>query len=149
MAYLKAHGIKVSVHGANLEIRFERGGSYIAGSAYDATSFGRYDSLTANTIQSSSVAGGDNIVVGKGINLTAGWGGGLVAYFFDTQTTSNHQRFCVGQHVSSENALNDLAVYNFGGRIDASTSALTGIRFICSSGNIDAGDFRLYGMANS
>ena len=141
---LVATGVRVSVDTATLLARMKIGGTYDAAANYryslEITSAATYDGLAG--------AGAGSIQLSDGINSAAVNSANFSIQTY-TPTSTALYKMIEWSGASLRNDGNVIKAmigrgYNFG-----SAAALTGIRILPSSGNITAGTFRLYGIANS
>ena len=137
-------GATPSTDSVQLLARMKIGGSYISTSTYIST--GGYTSLSGN--QSATLA--TEIVL-----ITSVWGNDaasscdVVMYIFNPSSTAfKKQLFYQATSLRIDTGATQVQTRSGVGSNDG-TGALTGMRFFASSGNISAGKFRLYGIANS
>ena len=140
---LVATGITVGVDYSDLKFRMKLGGTYLSTGYYYHTSTSSSTSGTYSgdgTSNTNSVRFLNSIGTGTGkcVNLT-------MRIYAPSSTTLRKLVDFTGGTVDVDNLHRQL----FGGGSNTSTDALTGIRFFLASGNIVAGTFRLYGIANS
>jgi len=136
-------GAKPATDAVNLLARMKIGGSYINSESYIST--GGYTNLTGDT----------QFVLTSSITLVRTWGNtassscDVVMYIFNPASTA-FKKLLLYQAVSMiiDSGASMVGTRSGVGSND-DTRALTGIRFFASSGNISAGQFRLYGIANS
>lgn len=127
--------------GSSLWLRIGTGGSptWIASGAPYITErfiiFGASTGVTSN--------GGDNqIQIVGGLNATQAEGASGIIWAYNPSKTSSYKRF----HYHHDMKFNDGSLSSgFGMGQYADTTAVTGFRIMCSTGNIYGG-FRLYGM---
>jgi hypothetical protein len=127
----------------NLLARMKIGGSYITTSTYIST--GGYTNLGGDT----------EFTTATSITLVTTWGNDapsscdVVMYIFNPASTA-FKKLLFYQAVSMKiDSSASMVGTRSGVGSNNGTGALTGIRFFASSGNISAGQFRLYGIANS
>ena len=109
--------------------------SYNQSSSYQGVSANSGTSYTISDYVSNS--GSD-----QGVNL--------VMYVLDPANSSTYKGvFCTGYSNSDNINIAGMNCTMLTGVCQNSTAALTGIRFLMSSGNISSGTFRLYGIKNS
>jgi len=130
-----------STDGANLQLRFFQGGTVDTGSIYDHA----YDRLRNSSTTASISTGTDASFIGISDSLDSQSSGGLngTVELFNPADTS-HNTMVKFSHVHQRNS-DTLASFRGGGRIDEAT-AVDGVRFFMSSGNISGGTFKLYGV---
>jgi len=128
----------------SLFARMKIGGSYITTSSYIST--GGFNSLAGN--QEATLATEITLV-----NVV--WGNDapsscdVVIWIFNPSSTAfKKQLFYQATSTRLDTGATQVQTRS-GVGINDNTGALTGIRFFASSGNISAGKFRLYGIANS
>ncbi len=135
--------VKVATAGANLQLRVstDNGATYVSGAGTygyactnfnSSTSFGNSNSATFIQVSPNISASADKQVNGY-------------LFIHSPQTADNTH--INGQNTCWNNAGNATNII-VGGMYLANT-AVNGIRFLMSAGNINSGDFTLYGMINS
>jgi len=128
------------VHGY---IRVSIAGSAQTGSNYYSTSIWMYDgSSTINGVNKNTTTSFED---SYGISIGNGTGEGtnFVCYLYDPSSTNNYKNIRV---ITSNIDLSpDTARHDFSGAY-YSTSAVDGLQFYMSSGNITSGYFKLYGL---
>ena len=137
-------GATPATDSVSLLARMKIGGSYITTSTYIST--GGYTSL----------AGNQETTLATEITLVSSiWGNDapsscdVVMYIFNPASTAfKKQLFYQATSMRLDTGATQVQTRS-GVGINDNTGALTGIRFFASSGNISAGKFRLYGIANS
>lgn len=120
------------------------GPTYDAGTAYGTQLF-------RHSFNASAISGADSGA--NQIVLTTAWlstgvhpiTGSLELY--DPQSAALH-KFVSGKFVYPDSTLSNMAVSEMGGEYN-STTAVTAVRFLMSSGNITSGTIRVYGMTKS
>lgn len=121
-----------------------------AGPTYDTGA--NYDYATSNINASSGAhvinnnAGNTSIIVFKSMDNDAGFGNGSFSLkLTNPQGTSQRRKF----HGTGAYANSAPAEYNgyIGGAWTNTTTAMTAVRFLMSSGNITSGTIRIYGIA--
>lgn len=142
---IEASGISVAGDGAPLVCQMKIGGSYLTTSTYsyhaagNSSSNAAYSAYTATT--TTNIYFIDNI--GNAANRMANF---YMHVLNPSSTTKSKMVTWQGGAVSANGTL----FSNMGSGLNTGTAALTGIRFWTNgSGNITAGSFRLYGIANS
>ena len=141
---LVVSGAKPATDSVSLQARMKIGGAYISTSTYIST--GGY----------SSTAGNQATTLATEITLVSSvWGNDaasscdVVMYIFNPSSTAfKKQLFYQATSLRIDTGATQVQTRSGVGLNDG-TAALTGIRFFASSGNISAGKFRLYGIANS
>lgn len=143
-AYLiVASGVTFSVSSQNLLARMKLGGSYLAGTGYSYHS--QYTDSGSNAYVATASTAGSSFFVAYGTSDTAGESCSFNMNIYNpSSTTIKKMANWSGGIFSTSSKHTNI----FGSGNNTSTSALTGIRFLASSGNI-TGNFRLYGIANS
>lgn len=144
---IEATGVQVAVNNSGLWCRFKIGGGYVAsGSAYTYAADHTGQADTAYQINRS--VGADQIeVVASGDIGSASTEWASFQMRIDQVSSTSLYKTVTWQGMS----LDAGGVYinqRGGGRI-ANAGALTGVRFLSTSGNIASGSFRLYGIKNS
>jgi hypothetical protein len=128
----------------SLLMQMKIGGSYVTTSTYIST--GGYTSLAGNfstTLDTSITL------------ITNAWGNDaasscdVVMYIFNPSSTAFKKQIRYEATSLRINTGATQLLTRSGSASNDGTGALTGIRFFASSGNINAGQFRLYGIANS
>lgn len=140
-------GITVSNNNTELRVRMKIGGSYITSNSYIYIS-SVLNSGSASFDASRATAASPNaqITVMGAIGNASSISGDIVMKIFNPSSTSfakmvsweTYYTISTGEQYT-----------NVGGGQNTGTSALTGIRFFPQAGTINAGTFRLYGIANS
>jgi hypothetical protein len=140
---LVVSGAKPATDAVNLLARMKIGGSYITTSTYIST--GGYTNLAGDT----------EFTLATSITLVTTWGNtassscDVVMYIFNPASTA-FKKLILYQATSMKlDSSASMVGTRSGVGSNDGTAALTGIRFFASSGNISAGQFRLYGIANS
>jgi hypothetical protein len=128
----------------SLFARMKIGGSYITTSTYIST--GGYTSLDGN--QKTTLAT-EITLVGSVWGNDAASSCDVVMYIFNPSSTDFKKQIRYeATSLRLDTGATQIQTRSGVGSNDG-TGALTGIRFFASSGNISAGKFRLYGIANS
>lgn len=125
--------------GVNFRFQLKIGGTYNF-----ITNGAAWNVYVGNPVQSYNTANGNLLGQGMSSDSTNAISGYLM--FSSPTSTSIHKRalwFAQGTSGSGFTAASGAGVYT------DSASALTGVRFLFSSGNISRGTFRLYGIKNS
>lgn len=144
---IEATNITLATNGQELYGRMKVGGSY-ATSNYlwrlDRSLSSGSDSAFAQRTTTSS---GDGTIfdVCSAISNSAGMSADFTMHISNPAGTTN-QKMVYWEGVSNTGSAASNAT---GQALNTATTALTGIRFLASSGNILTGTFRLYGIANS
>lgn len=141
---LVVSGAKPATDSVSLLARMKIGGSYITTSTYIST--GGYTSLAGN--QETTLATEITLVSGVWGNDAAS-SCDVVIYIFNPSSTAFKKQI---RYEATSLRIDTGATQvqtRSGLGVNNGTAALTGIRFFASSGNISAGKFRLYGLANS
>lgn len=139
---LIANDIQPSVNGDSIWVRMKIGGAYVSTGTYRyvLNSISGTGVGTGNTF-ASQTATEINLLLSTGNTETAN----LVAYIYRPSGTTNQKTMSwQGQTGASGGQMTG----STGSAGNSGTSALTGIRFLCSTGNI-SGTFRLYGIAKT
>lgn len=102
--------------------------------SYQAGSFNTADAADSEIQISDAVGTGTSEVANGEVTI------------YDPSSTSNH---CMITSISTMINSSGNTFNTFGGGRRASTTAVTGIQFLLSSGNISSGEFRLYGLRNA
>lgn len=138
-------GATPSTDSVQLLARMKIGGTYIATSTY--VYLNGYTSTAGNA--STTLATEIELIPSVYLGNDAASSGNVVMYIFNPSSTAFKKqiRFEASSiRISSGNT--QLGSFS-GSASNNGTGALTGMRFFASSGNINAGKFRLYGIANS
>ena len=133
---------------ASIAVRYKFGSSYATSSYY-------YVWDGAQTINNATISTLDNgnfnedrLYIGGTSHTNQDWSGHCIIDIFQPYKTDRHQyirsRFIGG----NANANTPLAVLDSGGLQYTDLSALSGIRILMGSGNIESMDWTLYGMKN-
>ena len=143
-AYLiVASGITFNTSAQNLYAQMKLGGSYLAGSGYSYHS--QYTAANSNAYVATSSGGDSSFFIAYSTSSTAGESCSFTMQVYNPSSTTIKKMANWSGGILSAGSLQTNI---FGSGSNTSTSALTGIRFLASSGNI-TGKFRLYGIANS
>jgi hypothetical protein len=124
--------------------RMKIGGSYISTSSYislggtNSTSGSQLATLATSIVLVTSVWGND-----------AASSCDVVMYIFNPSSTAFRKQISYQATSTRIDTGATQIQTRFGSGSNDGTGALTGMRFFASSGNISAGKFRLYGIANS
>jgi hypothetical protein len=133
----------------HLRARQKQGGSYLTADYQWHLSFPKNDS-TSYAGDCSTASGTTFYQLAYGLSEPAGGPTGGVSFVMylpnPSNTTVRKAIFCTGV---SEDAYAGVRHVTLSGTNISATTALTGIRFYMSSGNISTGTFRLYGIKNS
>jgi hypothetical protein len=143
MYAIVAVDVSVATDTAQLRARLKIGGSYIANSTYKYIGMVATNADTSNTF----FATGTNaayIQVTPNLTNTANYTSAFVAYISTPAGSTIKSMFVNGVASVSGPAVSQIATSGY----NSNTDALTGVRFLASSGNI-SGTFRLYGIKNS
>jgi len=129
-----------------LQLRMKLGGAYNTAGPYSYRS-SRLPSNTA-TYSASSTESATSILVGNATSFGTGSANSLdfVLYTFNPASTA-FNKHVIWQGICQEGV--NMTSFSGAGNCSAAVTALTGLRFFASSGNLVAGSFRLYGIANS
>jgi hypothetical protein len=129
--------------GAQSRIRVSIGGSAQTGSNYYASKIRIYDGSTTVSGYNYNTATSFEESWGESIGNSTGENANFVCYLFDPSSTNNYKG------IKSTAIITDLspdtAQHIFAGMY-YSTSAVDGLQFYMSSGNITSGYFKLYGL---
>ena len=146
----------INIHPATNETKFQVNMSIDSGSNYNVTKtttmFRAYNAETENAYNVTYYAGGD-LAQSTGFQyLTLGIGNANDAnasgylYLFNPSSTTFVKHFIAR---TSENYAGTYSLDNFVGGYCNTTSAVDAVQFAMSSGNIDAGTIKLYGIKDS
>lgn len=141
---LVASGITVQTDAQPIECRMKIGGSYVT-SGY---MFHASETSSASSSYSANVdaAGTFVYILGAGIGNAAAESGNF------NMTIKTPSSTAFAKQITWDGSCLTAAgveVHCFGSAHNTGTAALTGVRFYAASGNIVAGNFRLYGIKNS
>lgn len=129
-AYLiVADGVTVQTNSTNLQCRFKIGGSYITTATYSYLS--RLDAVTS-TIDAALIIDGVSNGTTESVHF--------IMRIENPESTAKHHAASINGCRSEGNIITSKMMKN------TTTGALTGVRFLMNSGNIVAGNFRLYGL---
>jgi hypothetical protein len=120
------------------------------GGSYQAASYQYHQAQpisNAATYAASNVVGAAQIVIATAAGNAATKGTSLTIKIPTPSDTVTHKTIYWNGVGSDTNGYSQMLVGT--GKYYGATSALTGIRFAMSSGNITSGEFRLYGVKNS
>jgi len=136
-------GMTPSTSGANLLSRFKVAGSYVTAATYD------------NHIDTSSVADGANaysssintseLRIASGLENVSTDSFDFTLHIHTPSSTAFYKKI---YWLGASNSGVDLRRHDGIGMLE-NAGAVTGVRFLASSGNIATGKFRLYGISNS
>jgi hypothetical protein len=142
-----ASGITCATSGA-FNMRFKIGASYFSSGLYDYHVTNLVDSSASYAASAAEAA--TSIAVLTSLDSTANSTAGFVMYVYKPAATNILKQVSWTGAIMRQNASSS-AYSNMGagGVGDSQIGALTGVRFLMASGNINAGAFRLYGIANS
>jgi hypothetical protein len=133
----------------HLRARQKQGGSYLTADYQWHLSFPKNDSVSYAG-DCSTASGTTFYQLAYGLSEPAGGPTGGVSFVMylpnPSNTTVRKAIFCTGV---SEDAYAGVRHVTLSGTNISATTALTGIRFYMSAGNISTGTFRLYGIKNS
>ena len=133
----------------HLRARQKQGGSYLTTSYQWHLSYPKH-SANAYSGDSSAATGTTFYQLAYGLSEPAGGDTGGVSFVMylpnPSNTTVRKGIFCTGV---SEDIYEGVRHATLSGVNTSATTAVTGIRFYMSSGNISVGTFRLYGIKNS
>jgi hypothetical protein len=146
----------INIHPATNETKFQVNMSIDGGSNYNVTKtttyFRAYNAETENAYNVTYYAGGD-LAQSTGFQyLTLGIGNANDAsasgelYLFNPSSTTFSKHFIAR---TSENYVSTYILDNFVSGYCNTTSAVDAVQFAMSSGNIDAGTIKLYGIKDS
>ena len=139
-----ASGVRPGTTGVKLLCRLKVGGAYDSGANYsyhtaDISSGGTsYSSVVSTTATSIFINAQDVIVTTAGSTLS------FMLRVHNPDESLKKSVKWDGVYMTGSDVY---PIFGAGG--NSSTSALTGVRFLMSSGNIASGEFRLYGIKNS
>ena len=129
--------------GAHSRIRVSIGGSAQTGSNYYSTKIRMYDGSNTVTGYNYNTATSFEESWGESIGNSTGENTNFVCYLFDPSSTNNYKG--IKSHAILTDLSPDTAQHIFTGMY-YSTSAVDGLQFYMSSGNITSGYFKLYGL---
>lgn len=135
---IEVDGLTVQTDNTNLHMRLKIGGTYLSTNEYNYHS-------TRLGIPVTPVSGAAQMIIVTALGNAASCNGQLRLSFSWPYSTT----FAKNVHYEgaiTDNASLGVAFVGGGGLTSAGTAALTGVRFLMSSGNIVAGSFKLYGL---
>ena len=139
-----AAGVKTANDGDGVWCRMKIGGSYLTTNTY--TFICPFSSNSNGTFNSTSGANVAQITLVTRLGNAASRNANFAMYVNNPASTSLTKNVYF-QSSSIDDSGNLLSLNGTG--FNSGTSALTGIRFFGSSGNLSSGTFRLYGIVNS
>lgn len=140
-----ASNIMVGNDNASLGARLKVAGSYQTAS-YKWHSIGPTSNATTYVGYNSSSDGAMYML--NDLENNSGFVNEFVLYINEPTNSTNYK--CIwGLGISWDQGNSQLQNQHFAGAYFGGTGAMTGIRFLCSAGNIASGTFRLYGIKNS
>ena len=137
--------LRGTVANAELRIRFKLSGGYSSADYFYHTT--RLISTSA-AYGAEATGSASSLLAGSNIAATATNSGQGNFYIHNPASTTSYKAI-YGTFVSGFDNNDAARTTNLYGANNTDTSALTGIRFLMSTGNISAGTFRLYGIKNS
>jgi len=129
-------------------IRYNQSGSpvtasyqYITSVSYSTVATPDYNAQATGSQSDTKI----NLIASNAQTSTAGFCLSAEVTIFNPLNTANYKRIqVVGSGMEGNNTYHWLG--NTAGLYKGNTSALSGITFLCSSGNITSGNFKLYGI---
>ena len=148
---LVVSGMTVTVDGQEIRLRMKLGGAYNTDATGYHWSFSEVSSEdTADTFQSVNSTGADYIRIATEVGNNAAESANFQIKIYNPSSTAFNKIISwEGVMLSQKSSTIRLWNVNGVGVQKDVTTALTGIRIYGGSGNILAGKFRLYGIANS
>ena len=143
---LQGINITMATDTANMHVQYIIGGATKSDTYYAYVRTRMYSGSAAVSGYNSS---GDSQIpyVGESMGTAAGENGYFTAYLYNPADTNDYKTF---QMISgTQDSNRDQQINVTSGTYKADTGAVTGISFFSSSGNIAAGRFNLYGIANA
>ena len=143
---LQGINLTMATDGANIHIQFLISGSTKSDAYYR---YVRTRMYSGSSTVSGYVSEGDTQIpyVGESMGTSAGENGYFTAYLYNPADTNDYKTF---QMISGTQDTSRSQQQNVtSGSYTADTGPVTGISFFSSSGNIAAGRFNLYGVANA
>jgi hypothetical protein len=143
---LQGINLTMATDTANMHVQFIIGGSTKNDAYY---SYVRTRMYAGSSTVSGYASQGDTQIpyVGESMGTSAGENGYFTAYLYNPSDTNDYKTF---QMISgTQDSSRDQQQNVTSGTYKADTGAVTGISFFSSSGNIAAGRFNLYGVANA
>ena len=125
---------------AEANIRFFQGGSVVEGSAYE---WAHHEDRSDGNTSLGYSGGAANMILAYNVGNTGGQAFSADLELFDPAGTTFETSFI--HHAASSNNDEDYVSSVGGGKLE-NTTAVTGVRFYFSSGNIESGIFKLYGI---
>ena len=144
---IQATGVTVGTGNSGINCRFKIGGSYIGSGtpySYAADHTGQAD--TSYQINRSTAADQIEVVT---VGDTGGGSTQYTSFEMRIDQVASTALYKTATWVGMSLDTGDVYLNQRGGGRITNAGALTGVRFLASSGNIAAGTFRLYGIANS
>jgi hypothetical protein len=140
-----ANGVIPSTNGARIQAQLRVGGTYQT----DHTGNAGY-SFTNNSWEASQFGGVIPIGEPAGSSSDSWAGVNLSFSLYDPANTTSRKQFnWIGSQVASSGNSFRHSTLLGSGRFNGGTGAVTGVRFIFSTGNVSTGTFRLYGIKKS
>ena len=136
--------IHMSSDGASLDCRLKIGGAYKTDGNYNYHTAGPLASGTGYSAVAATSAA--KIIIIDDIGNAAQEIANLVMFFHEPDATDNRKTI---QWTGSSGNTTTVLKATTGAGDYASASALSGVRFLGSAGNIDSGEFALYGLMKS
>lgn len=125
---------------AEANIRFFQGGSVVEGTAYE---WAHHEDRSDGNTSLGYSGGAANMILAYNVGNAGGQAFSADLELFDPAGTTFETTFI--HHAASSNNDEDYVSSVGGGKLE-NTTAVTGVRFYFSSGNIDAGVIKLYGI---
>ena len=143
---LQGINLTMATDSANMHVQFIIGGSTKNDAYY---SYVRTRMYAGSSTVSGYASQGDTQIpyVGESIGTSAGENGYFTAYLYNPSDTNDYKTFQMISGTQDSNRDQQQNVTS--GSYTADTGPVTGISFFSSSGNIAAGRFNLYGIANA
>lgn len=132
---------------ADLQCRLKIGGSYQTGSNYEYHT--NISSAGGATYAGAASTGHTFIKMADATSNTAAGGVNFVMWIQNPTSTTTRKHIDWTGSAESGGGGTSIKTANGMGHWNAATTALTGVRFFMSSGNIASGTFRLYGIAKT
>lgn len=133
---------------ASIRVQYKFGSSYATSNYYWNWDGSRALNNSSSTDNNNAYFGNDSIYVGDTSHTNQDWSGHVVIDIYQAYKTDRHkyvQSWFIGGNAQANTPLNVIQV---GGIQYTDLSAMSGIRVLMSTGNIESMDWTLYGMKN-
>lgn len=135
-------GILVDTNAVELWMRFKLSGAYIITNTYNGTEY--YGNDGSNGVNGISIAAASKLTMFIDISNDVAGATNFKALITNPASTSR-RKSAIWEGISTLRPSGNAGVW-WGAGTNSGVGALTGVRFLASSGNILSGNFRLYGV---